>query len=318
MPRISLVVCLYRERDFLERLLRETAGLYDDLVVVHDGPENQSASIATSPPAIDYADLPPDGRVPASYNEPALPPMVGSIHELVSAHGGRFFEGPRCYQQEAHWPFAWWQARHDWILRLDADEFPSAAMLHWLEAFKTAADLPAISGYQCIWPLWDGDKTVTKRWPATRNFLFRRDRVRFFGMAEQVPLPDDRWKAIPLELCHQPRRKSYGLRNILVRQQGAHWRRVIARSLMGRPSDLPRWRWRDEEWPYFWRRLRENPVQAGSYFLLRNFVSTLIDVWRTEGRLMPAMALATPLHHFLLALKFNRLRRSAPRSAPVR
>jgi glycosyltransferase involved in cell wall biosynthesis len=39
MPRISLVVCLYKERDLLERLLHQAEGYYDDLVVVHDGPE---------------------------------------------------------------------------------------------------------------------------------------------------------------------------------------------------------------------------------------------------------------------------------------
>lgn len=36
MPKISLVVCLYKERDLLERLLQHAEGCYDDLVVVHD------------------------------------------------------------------------------------------------------------------------------------------------------------------------------------------------------------------------------------------------------------------------------------------
>jgi hypothetical protein len=39
MTQISLVVCLYKERDLLERLLQHAEGCYDDLVVVHDGPE---------------------------------------------------------------------------------------------------------------------------------------------------------------------------------------------------------------------------------------------------------------------------------------
>ena len=38
MPKISLVVCLYREKELLERLLKHAQGCYDDLVVVHDGP----------------------------------------------------------------------------------------------------------------------------------------------------------------------------------------------------------------------------------------------------------------------------------------
>ncbi|HEY1582733.1 MAG TPA: hypothetical protein VGF73_06515 [Chthoniobacterales bacterium] len=307
MPRISLVVCLFQERDFLQRLLRETGGLFDDLVVVHDGPENEKASPGEAP-AIDYGHRSQDEELPNEYTQPSLPPHTGSIHELVVANGGRYFEGPRCYQQEPHWPFAWWQARHDWILRLDADEFPSDDLRRWLQNFRNLSEEPAISGYLCIWPMWDGQRTVTRAWPATRNFLFHRRRVRFFGMVEQVPLPDNKWQALPLTLCHQPHRKSYGLHNVLIRPQGRQWRRVIAESLLGQPSDLPRWRWGDETWPYFWQRLRAQPVRAGAYFLARNFVGATIHLWQTERRIRPAMALATPLHHFLLALKLRRLR----------
>lgn len=44
MPKISLVVCLYKERDLLERLLQNAEGCYDDLVVVHDGDEEAVAA----------------------------------------------------------------------------------------------------------------------------------------------------------------------------------------------------------------------------------------------------------------------------------
>lgn len=313
MPKISLAVCLYRERDFLERLLSEMAGRFDDLVVVHDGPEQNEDGGQPSPPArpIDYAGLPYDAPLPPPYRQITGMPQSGSIHELVVKHHGRFFEGPRSFQQEPHWPFVWWQARHEWILRLDADEFPSAELRAWLAQFRQLATEPAVSGYVCIWPMWNGKRQVTERWPAGRNFLFHRERVSFFGMVEQVPEPDNRWEALPLTLRHEPRRKSYGLRNVLWRRQGSHWRRVIAESLLHEPSDLPRWRWGDKPWPHFWQRLRDHPLRAGSYFLLRNTAGALIDLWRTERKLMPAMALATPLHHFLLALSLWRMRHSA-------
>src|SRR5215813_211488 len=100
MPPLSLVVCVHQDRELLQRLLEETRNLYDDLVVVHDGPDSTN------------------------------------VRSMVEAVGGRFFERERAYQQEPHWPFAWGQARYDWILRLDSDEAPSPELKRWLEAFR--------------------------------------------------------------------------------------------------------------------------------------------------------------------------------------
>src|SRR5215469_16786955 len=103
MPSISLVVCLHRERDLIERLLRESVGLFDDLVVVHDGPETIAPTqihspdkIMARPPAIDYAELSFDSDLPTGYNVPSLPPQRGSIHELAAEYNGRYWEGLRC------------------------------------------------------------------------------------------------------------------------------------------------------------------------------------------------------------------------------
>src|ERR1700730_6063338 len=156
MPSLSLVVCVHRERDLFERLLREAAGCFDDLVVVHDGPDSNDR--AAPPPveepakemALDYGALAGDAPLPTFYQTTPLPVRSGSIQELVMQHGGRYFEGPRCFQQEPHWPFTWWQAQHDWILRLDADEFPSEELKGWLRRFRDSPDPDNnISGYTC-------------------------------------------------------------------------------------------------------------------------------------------------------------------------
>src|ERR1700730_1273143 len=146
MPALSMVVCVRGEARLFERLLRETTGCYDDLVVVHDGPADTDGS--------------------------------QGIERFVVQHNGRFFVRPRAFQQEPHWPFAWEQAKHDWILRLDADEFPSEELKRWLRRFRDS-DEPSkgISGYTSIWPLWNGRKNVTKRWPDRRIFLFHKQRV---------------------------------------------------------------------------------------------------------------------------------------------
>ena len=277
MPRLTLIVCVRGETNLLERLLRQCAGCYDDLVVVHDGPED-----------VDFAK---------------------SIDGLVAEYGGRFFVRPLAFQQEAHWPFAWKQARHDWILRLDADEVPSAELREWLQEFCARPEPDeSVSGYTCIWPLWDGRRIVTSRWPNGRIFLFHRERVRFFGMAEQVPIPDREFEALPRILEHRPARKSYGFSNLLLREQAYHWRGVIAQSLLGKPTDLQCWRWTSQQWPTIWEEIRKRPLRTGFYRLMMWPLFNLREMKRVEGRVILSAVIFAGLHHCILAVMYWRLR----------
>ena len=274
MPAISLVVCLYQEGDLLRRMLARAAGCYDDLVVVHDGPDTTN------------------------------------VRAIVEAAGGRFFERPREYQQEPHWPFAWGAAKHEWILRLDADEFPGPELRAWLQKFRAEPEPAAeIAGYSCIWPLWDGQRQVTQHWPDNRVFFFHRQRVRFFGMVEQMPEPDGQWERLSLVLEHQPKRVSYGLRYVFLRSHAANWRRVIAQSLLHEsPMELAEWRWENRPWPEGWQQIRQRPLRTGFYRLFVGPVRTLFVIRRKEGRWFPLVGATTALMHFLICLKFIRLR----------
>lgn len=284
MPALSLVVCVHHERELLARLLQRSVGCYDDLVVVHDGLDTTR------------------------------------VRAVVEAAGGRFFERPRAYQQEPHWPFAWQQATHDWILRLDADEFPSDEMKAWLRKFSQGPEPEeSVSGFTCIWPLWNGRRTISKKWPLGRNFLFHRGRVRFFGMVEQVPVPDGRYESLELVLQHQPKRKSYGLSNLLVRKQAYRWRGQVARCLLGKPTELCCWRWESGQWPETWERIRQHPLRTAVHRLTRWTLATLRDQWKHERRLFPAAAINGPLHHALICLEFWKLQRGHhPGMAPDR
>ena len=144
-----------------------------------------------------------------------------------------------------------------------------------------------ISGFTCAWPLWNGKRTVSKKWPAGRIFIFQRQRVRFFGIIEQVPIADGKYQPVDLVLHHQPNRKSFGLGNLIFRRQAYRWRAIIARSLLGKPTDLPCWRWEDETWPGHWRQLREHPWRTALAGLTIGSLRALRDQWRTERRFFP-------------------------------
>lgn len=299
MPAVSLVICVYKERDLVQRLLEHASGCYDDLVVVHDGSSCGGESLRDQArvPAMDYSLLPAGEDLPSGYRKCS----EGVFAELVAKHGGHFYEGPRAYQQEPHWPFAWWTAKHDWVLRLDADEFPSDELARWLKNFRDSKDAhPGISGFTCVWPLWDGKRATTVNWPQGRNFLINRTKVRFFGMVEAVPIPGEKYEPLPLILHHQPKRKSYGIRNILLRKQAFTWRRVIAQSLMGTPADLPTWRWQEAEWPSSWEALRRHPLRQAFFRLLWFPLCQANGLRKTGQPLLLSECINPGLHHFLL------------------
>lgn len=281
MPAITLVVCLYNEADLLQRLIERTQGCYDELIVVHDGQDTMGT------------------------------------RAIVEAAGGRFFERPRAFQQEPHWPFAWGEAKHDWILRMDADEAPSFALAEWLKNFRVTPETVAdVSGYTCVWPLWNGKRQVASHWPGNRIFLLHRQRVRFIGMAEQVPVPDGRWEKLSLVLEHRPQRLSYGLRYVFTRPQAANWRRVIAESLLpDTPAHLEQWRWEKRPWPEAWEVVRTRPVRTALIRVLWWFPCSLIEQWRIEGRPFPMAVLTPLLMQSLICLKYIRLRRQKRRDA---
>jgi len=274
MPALSLVICVHQERELLQRLLEKTAGCYDEVVVAHDGPDTTG------------------------------------VRAVVEGAGGLFFEGPRAYQQEPHWPALWRHAAHDWILRLDVDEYPSQELKTWLQEFRHDPEPDdTLSGFTCLWPLWNGRKAITRNWPGGRLFLFNKQRVRFFGMVEAVPIPDARYASLNLILCHEPLRKSYGIRNILFRKQAYHWRRVIAQSLMGPPTELPCWRWTSPEWPHPWESLRRQPIRHSLISLFWFPLCQAKEMLRAGEALRVSACLNPGLHHFMLGLRVCREKR---------
>jgi hypothetical protein len=277
-------------------------------------PESLSLKRPGAPPieiARDYADLPKDAPIPTGYRLLQGAPKPESIHELVAHYGGRFYEGPRCFQQEPHWPFAWWAAQHDWILRLDADEFPSDELREWIVSFKKLPNVDEFDAYLAIWPLWDGHRSVTRNWPDSRPFLVRSRGHRFFGMVEQTAIPQKRAERLKLTLIHAPARKSYGVRNIVFRRQAYVWRSVIAGSLINSPLRLPRWRDKENKWPEPWQTKIRHPFRQAVFSLLWFPLCQARDMWRFERKIDLSACINPSLHHFLLQLAIVREKYSA-------
>lgn len=323
MPKISLVVCLRGERDFLARLLEHAEGCYDDLVVVHDGRETGEADWAPSPPrmelAIDWARVPSAAPLPEIFARNQTQLVRGSLREFVESRGGRFFEHPRIGSLEGQSPFAWWAAKHDWILRFDADEYPTVSLSGWIADFRIKEESSVSSlGFSCIWPLWDGHRTTTTTWPTGRLFLFDRRHASMIGMPEVTPTIEGGVSELPLILCHQPHRKSYGIRNILFRRQAYVWRKVIATSLLKSPLSIPRWRYATSSWPGSWHSMVEEPLLEGFYRLFKFPLEQARSLRIHKERLSLSICLNPALHHFMICMQLWKLRGFPRPRTPLR
>jgi hypothetical protein len=157
-------------------------------------------------------------------------------------------------------------------------------------------------------PLWDGRRALTRRWPR-RVILIHRQRVRFFGMPDQGPLPDGRFESLDRVLHHQPERKAHGLSYMLKRRKVRRWFDLIAEALQGKPTDLPCWRWDSPDWPSRWERIRRRPVWTALTRLVLSPVGNLREMKACNEFPNPWRVVSFPLQHAMMSLHFIRLRR---------
>jgi hypothetical protein len=278
MPKITLIVCVYGDRVPLARLLARSVDCYDELLVIHDEP--------------DFED----------------------VASLVQSFGGRFMIRPRAFSQEPHIPFALGEASNDWILRFDADEYPSAELRDWLIQFREAPEPESdISDYRCIWPAWDGARPITKRWPNNRLFLFHRQRVQMIGVSEQGIMPEGRSVKIPLTLCHEPAMRTHGLKNLFAKNRTMAGRKRIVNALLGSPLDHPRWRYESAEWPLLWEQIRRHPLLTLVYRLLVWPLRQACGMVLARDFPRPSIFMHAAIFHTLVCWDFWKTRRRLSR-----
>jgi glycosyltransferase involved in cell wall biosynthesis len=211
---LALSACLVvrNEEAVIARCLRTVVPIADETIVVHDG-ECEDRTV-----------------------------------EIAREMGCRVFIRPYVGDPEYHTVFAYEQARGEWILTLDGDEFLSAEM---------AAVIPELiadrghNGWEFRWPLWDGQRYMTRRGPYKLS-LFRRADTSLVGhlqSSERVRGPVGRREET---LHHQPLYNNFTLRS--ARTKWNRWCQVHARELVEPFSELPKFNYDGpNRWP--WHRL---------------------------------------------------------------
>lgn len=214
LPAGSISACIvaYNEERVIERCLHSLRGVVDELVLVHDG----------------------------HCSDRTL--------EIARAHGARVFVREHVGHGEYHRPFAYEQARGEWVLRIDADEFLSDELR--LELRELVRDAQ-VDGFEFEWRMWDGRRYVTHRGPF-RLALMRRSAVRLLGLIQQAESVDGEVMRTDLLLEHRPLYNNFSLPVIATKWR--RWARIHAREYLSDRRAAPTYRVRASGWPR-WRRV---------------------------------------------------------------
>jgi hypothetical protein len=191
--------------------------------------------------------------------------------------------------QEAHTVFAYQQARGEWLLNIDSDEFLSPELRASVRELVKSAD---VNGYEFLWRIWDGRRYITEDGPY-KLALHRRGATHMLGMLHSRERIDGKVVRLPLHLEHRPLYNNWTLRVMATKWR--RWARVHARELTGPFDALPKFNWDGpSDWPW-WRAWlnRLAPV-----LLLPYAVASFVHfMWLNRATLGPRHNMRLSLYH---------------------
>jgi len=234
---ISACVIVRNEEAVIDRCLASLDGVVDEIILVHDGPcEDRTL-------------------------------------EIAERYDARIFVRPLLGNPEAQTVFAYDQARGEWLLNVDADEYLSDELKGNIRALAARED---VNGYRFLWRIWDGERYITRDGPF-KLVLQRREATHMLGMAESLERVDGQVEISRLSLEHKPLYNNFTPRVMLTK-----WRKraqAHARDLTSAFSELPKFNWNGPwDWPW-WRR----PLNRLAPVVLPVYLAAIFVKFLREG-----------------------------------
>jgi glycosyltransferase involved in cell wall biosynthesis len=258
-PRISGCVVARNEERLIGRCLASFADLVDEIVFVHDGE------------------------------------CTDRTLEIAEQYGCRIFVQPFRGHADASKVFAFSQARYEWILGVDADEFLSTGLREHLH--ELVSD-PRVNGYRFLWPFWDGRRYVSRPEKSWRKLqLYRREHLHAVGNLHLTIDVDEPVVDVDYHLEHRPEYNNWTLKTTFTKWRA--WARVSAREYLAPYSDLPTFNWSGAtEWPP--RRQLLNRLSPLLFVLYAPAIFVL-DLYRHRDELTPRRNFSMALNAALYA-----------------
>ena len=208
-PTVSACLVVFNEEALIGRCLESIRALCDEIIVVHDGPCGDATL------------------------------------EIARSFGARVFIEEHGGGAEAHRPSCFARATGDWILQMDADEFfgPDAVR----ELKRATQNAGPVNGFSLIWPMWDGGRCLSRRWPYKRC-LFRRSAMHYIGYLHADVTVDGGFRRLDVRLEHQPHYNNYRLSESYAKHR--KWARLHSSHLHRDLAEIPAYGADDgRKWP---------------------------------------------------------------------
>ena len=163
---ISACLVVYNEEKLIRQCLDSIKDLVDEIIVVHDGK------------------------------------CTDKTLEIAKEYTDKIFVREYVVGMEAHLAFAFKQARGEWLLRFDADEFFDIADHDKIRRLLASSEVN--NGYIFNWEMWDGKQTVSLK-GLQKSCFFRRKNFHYIGVPQEVGSVDGGFKKVEIFLHHRPK-----------------------------------------------------------------------------------------------------------------
>ena len=231
---ISACLVIYNEEKVIKQCLESIKDLVDEIIVVHDGQ------------------------------------CTDRTLEIVKQYTDKIFVRDHLVLNEPHLVFAFDQAKCEWLLRMDADEFFDIADHDKLR--KMLASSVAVDGYTLNWELWDGEKIVTFK-GLQKSCFFRRKNFHYIGVSQEVGWVDGEMKKEEIVLHHRP-----NYNNVVgeaVMKKASKWVPIYAKSFFPELSTYACYNTTPDKWVNYAKKVRKHPVLYLLFYPLKTFLAQL-------------------------------------------
>ncbi len=215
---LSACLVVYNEEKMIARCLDSIKDLVDEIIVIHDG----------------------------ECSDRTL--------EIARKYTDKIFVQPHIGEAEEHRVFALNQAKGDWVLQIDADEYLDITD-H--ERIKQLISHDEYNGFLLKWELWDGKKAITFS-GLKKLCLYKKDHFHYIGVPHDSGLVDGGVQSLDIFLHHRPAYNNVAWSAFLKKTK--KWVPIHAKYFFPELARIKCFNISPEKWVNYTKQVRRHPI----------------------------------------------------------